>query len=61
VSRPHGAGELRHQSGGIKMRELNSNEIEQAGGGLLLAALVVFDVVMIAYDAYQLNKILSDK
>ncbi|WP_449446859.1 hypothetical protein [Thermomonas brevis] len=43
------------------MRELNSNEIEQAGGGLLLAALVVFDVVMIAYDAYQLNKILSDK
>lgn len=42
------------------MRELNSNEVEQTGG-FILAALVVFDVVVLAYDAYQLNKILSNK
>jgi hypothetical protein len=31
------------------------------GGGFILIALAVFDVAVLAYDAYQLNKILSDK
>lgn len=43
------------------MRELTNGEMEQIGGGILpLVALAVFDVVVLAYDAYQLGKILKD-
>lgn len=44
------------------MRELNISEVEAVEGGILpLLALAVFDVVVLAYDAYQLGKILKDK
>lgn len=39
------------------MQELNMNEIEQVNGGFILIALAVFDVAMIAYDAYKLDHI----
>jgi hypothetical protein len=41
-----------------KMQELSMNEVEQVNGGfIVVVALALFDVGMIAYDAYQLKHI----
>lgn len=44
--------------GAQKMQELSMNEVEQVNGGfIVVVALALFDVGMIAYDAYQLKHI----
>jgi len=39
------------------MQELNAVEVEEVSGGILFAALLVFDVAIIAYDAYLISKL----
>lgn len=40
------------------MQELNSEQIDQVGGGfVVIATLAVIDVALIAYDAYLISKL----
>lgn len=39
------------------MQEMTMDEIEQVEGGMLMAALFLFDVAIWAYNGYQLGKV----
>ena len=38
------------------MQEMNMVEVEEVSGGVLFAALLVFDVAIWSYNPYQLSK-----